>query len=133
MLTSATRAHGYMAVDVGICAPHSSGAGENCVETMRANKFDHYADMLDELERQNIQYLPATISCYGRRHPSVTQILVKASQVAARRRGVANHGTIFRRWSRTIAARTWQRAARMVQTCMPREPGDTELILDGVL
>ena len=35
ILTTATRSHGSMAVDVGICAPHSSGAGDNCVESMR--------------------------------------------------------------------------------------------------
>ena len=97
VLTSATRAHGSMAVDVGICAPHASGAGDNCVENMRAHKFEHYANVLRELERENIEYLPATISCYGRRHPSVTQILIKASQAAARRRGVASHKAIFRR------------------------------------
>ena len=61
-LTTATRSHGSMAVDVGICAPHSSGAGDNCVESMRVQKFRHYAGVLRELERENVQYMPATIS-----------------------------------------------------------------------
>ena len=58
VLTAATRTHGSMAVDVGICAPHASGAGENCVESMRTNKFDHYANVLRELERENIEFSP---------------------------------------------------------------------------
>ena len=133
VLTLATRTHGYMAMDVGICASHSSGAGENCVESMRAHKFVHYGDVLHELERESIEYLLATISCYGRRHLSVTQIFVKASQAAARRRGVASHSAIYRRWSRVIASGTWHRAARMIRACMPQEPADTELLMDGRL
>ena len=131
ILTTATRSSGSIAVDVGICAPHASGAGEDCVETMRINKFDHYSDVLAELEQQRIEYLPATMSCFGRRHPCVTTILSQASTAAARRTGFGNEKAFFRRWSRTIAAKTWQRAARMVMACMPQESPETQMLFDG--
>ena len=112
---------------------HASGAGDDFVESMRAQKFDHYAAFLRELEMQNIQYLPATISCYGRRHPSVTQILIQASRAAARRRGTSSHKAIYRRWCQVLASKVWQRAARMVMACLPKETIETELLVDGSL
>ena len=104
ILTTATREHGAMAVDVGICAPHASTAGEDCVESMRMEKFAHYSSIMHELEAQNIEYLPATISCFGRRHPSVTKILLQASRVAARRRGIGSHKAMYRRWCKVLLA-----------------------------
>ena len=106
-------------------------AGVDCVESMRIQKSDHYGALLRELEAQNIQYLLATISCYGRRHPSVTQILIQASHAAARRRGVGSHAAIYRRWCKIIASKVWQRAARMIIACMPKESMETELLLEG--
>jgi hypothetical protein len=131
ILTTAAREHGTTAVDVGICAPHASGAGEDCVETMRSHKLENYASVLSELEAQNIQYVPATISCYGRRHPSVTQILIQAAREAARRKGLGSHNGFLRRWYRLIAADVWRRAARMIAACAPKEPRETELLAEG--
>ena len=62
LLTTAAKPHGTTAVDVGVCAPHASGAGANCVEQMRIDKFQNYPDVFPDLEAQNIEYLPATIS-----------------------------------------------------------------------
>ena len=131
ILTTSAREHGTSAMDVGICAPHAAGAGDNCVEKMRYDKFDTYADVFHELEAQNIFYLPATISCYGRRHPSVTQVLLQAARAAARRRGTGSHNAILRRWHREIASEVWKRAARMIHACLPKEPAVAEYLLAG--
>jgi hypothetical protein len=131
VLTTAARPHGTTAVDVGICAPHAGGAGDDCVEKMRIDKLHNYADVLRELEAQNIEYLPATISCYGRRHPCVTQILTQAAISAARRKGIGSHSAILRRWFRQIASEIWKRAAKMIHACMPKEPSETDYLMAG--
>ena len=98
---------------------------------MRSDKFEKYADVLRELEAQSIDYLLATISCYGRRHPSVTQILTQSAISAARRKGIGSHSAILRRWFRQIVSEVWKRAAKMIRACMPRELAATEYLLAG--
>ncbi len=98
------------------------------MESMRVQKFCHYAQVMHELEAQNIQYMPATISCSGRLHPRVTQILIQASHAAARRRGIGSHKAIYSRWCRAIASKVWQRAAKMIMACMAKETTETELL-----
>ena len=131
VLTTAARPNEVTAVDVGIIAPHAAGAGDNCVETMRTDKMQKYEAVLPELEAQGIKYCPATISCYGRRHPCVTQMLTLAARGAARRRGGRCQNGILRRWCRTIAADVWRRAARMIAACLPPEPDQTQFLLEG--
>ena len=131
ILTTATRSSGAMAVDVGICVRHASGAGEDYVETMRVNKFSHYATVFDELCQQSIEYIPATFSCFGCRHPRVTTILSQASSMAARRGGFGNEKDFLRRWCKTIPTKIWQRAAIMIMACIPPQPAETQFLIDG--
>ena len=84
-----------------------------------------------ELAQQRIEYLPATISCFGRRHPCVTSILSQASKSAARRTGFGNEKDLFRRWCRAIAAKTLQQAARTIMACVPEELPETQMLIDG--
>ena len=93
---------------------------------MRVAKSTHYADVLPELEVQNIDYLPATASCDGRRYPCVNRFLLQVSHAAARRKGLDSQIAFYRRWCREVASEVWRRAARMVRACMPRKPAVTE-------
>ena len=131
VLTTAARPNVTTAVDVGISCPHSSGAGVDCTESMRAEKLRHYGQYLPELEAQGIEYAPATFSAYGRRNPSVTQMLTQAAREAARRRGIGSHNALLRRWYRTATCEIWRRASRMIVACVPREPRQTAFMLDG--
>ncbi len=131
VLTTAAKPNVTSAVDVGIRAPHAAGAGDDCAESYRREKMETYRAYIPELTAQGIEYVPATFSAYGRRHPCVTAMLTQASREAARRKGLRSHEAIVRRWCRSLACEVWRRASRMVRACLPREPSQTELILDG--
>jgi hypothetical protein len=131
VLTSAAKPNVTAAVDVGVSAPHSSGAGADCTESMRREKLRKYGQYLPELERQGIEYAPATFSAYGRRHPCVTEMMTLAARVAARRRGLGSHAALLRRWYRSVTCEIWRRASRMILACLPREPLQAEYLLDG--
>lgn len=62
-----------------------------------------------------------------------TQILIQASQAAARRRGVSRNDAIYHRWCQVIASQVWQLAAKMIIACMPRETLETEFLVAEVL
>ena len=98
---------------------------------MREDKLRKYGPYLHELETQGIEYTPATFSAYGRRHPSVTQMMTQAAREAARRKGLGSHNAMLRRWYRLVSCEIWRRASRMVVACLPKEPRQTAFMLDG--
>lgn len=120
VLMSAAQPNVTTAVDVGVAAPHASCAVDDCTESMRQAKLTKYRQYLLELERQGIQYSPATFSANGRRHPCVIQMMTQATREAARPRGLGSHTALLRRWHRSVAFELWRRASRMVLACMPR-------------
>ena len=131
ILTAAAHPTHLVAADVGICAPHAQDAGFDCTETMKQAKMRKHEPHLEELQRHGLCYEPATISCYGRRHPDTTKMMTLAARRAARYRGLPDHRALLKRWFRTLAAEVWRRAARMVRACLPGEMGLAELLLDG--
>ena len=75
-----------MACDVGIASPEASGAGLDCVESMRVRKLEHSGErVLMELEEQNVRYTPLVPSCYGRLSTVLTSLLRAAAQEMAAR------------------------------------------------
>ena len=78
ILTRASTVDGFLACDVGIASPEASGAGLDCVESMRVRKL--------ELEEQNVRYTPLVLSWYGRRSTVLTSLTGAAAQQAARTR-----------------------------------------------
>jgi hypothetical protein len=131
VLTVAAKPNVTSAIDVGITAPHASGAGDDCVESMRSQKIRRYAPYLPELQAQGIEYSPATFSAYGRRHPCVTQMVTLAAREAARRKGLGSHNAMLRRWYRSLACEVWRRASRMILACMPKEPRHASFLVEG--
>ena len=131
VLTTAAKPNVTTAVDVGITAPHASGASDDCMESMREGKLRKHGPYSHELQIQGIEYAPATFSAYGRQHPSVTQMLTQAARQAARRRGIGNQNAMLRRLYRTATCEIWRWASRMIVACMPREPRQTAFMLDG--
>ena len=120
VLTRAVHPTLAIAVDVGVRAPHAAGAGENPLESMRAQKIEKYARHAHALERQGISYEPAIFSCYGRWHPRATQMINHAAARAARRTGHASNSRMLGHWRQNIAAQLWLRAARMTIACFPK-------------
>ena len=85
ILTRASPVDGFLSCDVGIALPEASGAGLDCVESMRVRKLEHCGErVLMEFEEQNVRYTPLILSCYGRRSTVLTSLLRAAAQQAAR-------------------------------------------------
>ena len=81
ILMRASTVDGFLACDVGIASPEASGAGLDCVESMRVRKLEHYGEhVLAELEEQNVRYTPLILSCCGRRSSVLTSLLRAAAQ-----------------------------------------------------
>ena len=59
---------GQAALDVGICSPDASGAGDDCCAAMWEKKRRHYGDHLEDMARRGLRYVPLVFSCYGRVH-----------------------------------------------------------------
>ena len=124
ILTRASTVDGFLACDVGIASPEASGAGLDCVESMRVRKLGHYGErVLAELEEQNARYTPLILSCYGRRSSVLTSLLRAAAQQAARTRDGSSAESLVRRWEQAVAVEVWRRTATMVRRCLPR-PGE---------
>eukprot|EP00973_Karenia_brevis_P051212 7113470-Karenia_brevis.AAC.1 len=63
----------------------------------------HYGSHLQELAQQGIDYTPATVSCFGRRHIDTSKMMMLAARKAARYRGLPDHQALLSRWHRTVA------------------------------
>ena len=111
------------AIDIMIKAPHSCGAGSDCVEAGKSEKLDKYAGHLGELEQQGIRFAPAVFSCFGRRHPDVDDMLAVAARRFVRQAVHASSEPMLARWRRRLTAAVWKRAARMVHRCIWAPPG----------
>ena len=124
ILTRASTVDGFLACDVGIASPEASGAGLDCVETMRVRKLEHYGErVLAELEEQNVRYTPLILGCYAGRSSVLTSLLRAAAQQAARTRNGSSAESLVRRWELAVAVEVWLRTATMVRRCLPR-PGE---------
>ena len=89
ILTRASTVDGFLACDVGMASLEASGAGLDCVESMRVRKLEHCGErVLTELEEQNVRYTPLILSCYGRRSTVPTSLL----------RAAASRSFLVRRW-----------------------------------
>ena len=115
------------ALDVGIISPAASGAGANCVETMRARKVARLEPFSAELDAQDIHYRPVTFSCFGRPHPDAHKAIVNLARRSARRRGREPHLEERRMMSR-VTSEIWKRAARMLCKCWPEVVSDPHFI-----
>ena len=112
ILTRASTVDGFLACDVGIASPEASGAGLDCVESMRVRKLEHYGErVLMEPEAQNVRYTPLVLSCYGRR---------STAQQAARTRDGSTAESLVRRWELEVAVDVWRRTAMIGRRCLPR-------------
>ena len=104
--------------DVMIKSPHAAGSGQDCVEVGKREKLNRYGPHLHELQRQNIAYMPAVFSAYGRRHPDVASILKEAAARVARRQGLSAGTGLRQKWARNLAVAVWTRMAAMVHRCL---------------
>ena len=132
ILTRSAMPNTVTALDVGICSPESADAGADCAESMVQEKMRHYGNVLPELERSGVRYVPITFSCYGRRHQTTSKIMIQAAILAARSRGLPDHKPLLRRWHCTISTEIWKRAATMARACMPKISRDAEKLLEEI-
>ena len=119
------------ALDVGIMSPDATGAGLDCCDAMHRKKLQTYEPYLEELERQNIRYVPLAFSSYGRVHPEAAATFATIAQQAARRKGLASHNGLLRRAMASVGVQLWKRAAAMVTACLPRETREEVAMLFG--
>ena len=103
------------ALDVGVCSPDASGAGDDCCEAMWRRKRETYAEYLEELAAQGIRYEPMVFSCFGRIHHNCAVTLERLAQQAARRQGVASHRGILRRTLKSLGVALVRRAVAMAK------------------
>ena len=111
--------HASTALDIGICSPDAQNAGADCADTMYLRKMAYYQPHFAALERQNIEYMPITWSCYGRPHARTTSALRTLSTRIARRRGTASASAIYTQLHASITTEIWRRVARQVASCWP--------------
>jgi len=121
------------ALDVGVCSPDASGAGNDCCEAMWQRKRETYADHLEELAAQGVRYEPMVFSCYGRVHHNCAVTLERLAQQAARRQGVANHRGILRRSHWHLGVALVRRAVAMAKACQQQlREQELQLLFGGI-
>ena len=108
---------GTQAIDIGITSPNAGGAIDIGIE-----KLDNYRDILPELARSGIRYVPLIASCYGRRSEAFSSLLRVAASKAARLRGTSSYDWKVRRWHLCIGVALARRAAHLAMRCLPSEP-----------
>ena len=124
LLTGASGFSGRLAaLDVGVCCPAASGAGADCVESMRQRKAARIEPFTGELERGGILYKPIVFSCFGRPHADAKKLIQGFARRVARRRGT-EAAVEERRLAGRIGLQVWRRAARMVRRCLPDTADD---------
>ena len=89
--------NGLLALDIGIASPDAQHAGNDCVDTMYAQKSTTYVAHEATLQRQNITYQPLIWSAHGRPHPSTTSTLRTLATRLSRRRGYSGGEWRYRR------------------------------------
>lgn len=131
ILSSAALPGRLAALDIGVCCPDASGAGEDCCANMYDRKRKDYKPHLVELEvQQQISYRPMVWSTWGRAHPESLLILENLAMQAARRRGLRDHRLLLRRVRSAIGVQLMRRAVRMLHACLPRlEAAEMQLLL----
>jgi hypothetical protein len=124
LLTGASGFSGRLAaLDVGVCCPAASGAGADCVESMRQRKAARIEPFANELERGGIVYKPIVFSCFGRPHADAKKLIQNFARRVARRRGT-EAAVEERRLAGRLGLQVWRRAARMVRRCLPDTADD---------
>ena len=131
IFTSAAVSGSQAALDVGVMAPDACGAGDDCCDAIFQRKLKDYGAYLDEMRSHDIRYIPLAFSSYGRMHAEASCILERMAQRAAQRHGIRNPRAILRRTFANIAVAIWDRAAAMIQSCLPELGGDELQILFG--
>ena len=131
ILTRAAIPNRLAALDVGIKSPEAAGVGQDCAQTMVEEKLHYYANVLPELERKGISYVPINFSCYGRRHGTTSKIMKEAASRAARFRGQLDCKQLLKRWEATVTTEIWRRAARMVKASFPTPGRFEKCFVDG--
>jgi hypothetical protein len=107
------------ALDIGIASPEATGSGNDCCAAMFIRKRKHYERHLPELHAQGIRYVPIVLSSFGRMHPTSYETIQQIARTAAMRQGIRNPEVLLRRTMRHIAVAIWERAAKMVLSCLP--------------
>jgi len=110
----------HVALDVGICCPAASGAGNDCAEAMRQRKQARLEPFREELAAGGVEYKPITFSCYGRPHPDALRLMKSFGRKLARRKGTEEHMEV-RKLAACLGVEIWRRAARMLRSCLPGE------------
>ena len=114
---------GTTALDIGICSPDATDAGNDCVDAMYKRKLEYYAPHTDVLARQNITYLPLIWSAHGRPHPTTTATLRTLSKRLSRRRGGGACEWRYQRLRAAIGVELARRAAACVRHCWQASDG----------
>jgi hypothetical protein len=124
VLTGAFHNGRLAAVDVGVICPSAAGAGVDCVATMDQRKRDRMEPFRGELDRAGVEFHPFAVSCWGRLHPTASQMLHRLAKRTARRQGLTNQRAVFHQLNARITTEVMRRAARMVLHCLPHVSDD---------
>ena len=108
ILTGAFHGGRLAAVEVGIIFPSARGAGADCVVTMCNRKQERMAQFADQLEASAIEYSPFAISCWGRLHDDNKKMLRALAKQIARREGLSNEQSVYRRLRAMVNSAVWR-------------------------
>ena len=115
ILTRASTVDGFLACDVEIASPEATGAGLDCVESMRVRKLEHFGErVLMELEEQMCAVHTSGPVCNSRRSTVLISLLRAAAQQAARTLDGSAAVSLVRRWELAVAVEVWRRTVVMV-------------------
>ncbi len=111
---------GLLALDVGICCPHTHAA----IVSPDLDVLSEYARLKharydDAATRAGWIYRPVTMSSFGRPHPDSLDIVHRLADAATRRFGIENAAKLEQSWWRNCSTLLAERAANMVNTCIP--------------
>jgi hypothetical protein len=86
---------------------------------MLIRKSNHYERYLPELHAQGIRNDRIMLSSFGRMLPTSYEIIQQVARTAAMRQGGRNPEVLLGRTMGHIAVAIWERAAKMVLSCLP--------------
>lgn len=121
-------------MDIGIAAPGTCYAADDCCEAMRAQKFRHYQKALPEMAASGLHYVPLIFSCHGRLDLETICTFENLAQQAARCIGIGDWRSVLRRVRVCIGVILVRRHVAMVRSCLkPLSPGALNFLFgDGL-
>ena len=131
ILTTAAIPGCQAALDIGVCSPDASGAGQDCCETMWRKKRERYSEHFEEMAERNLRYVPLVLSCYGRLHPEAQVTMERLAVQAARKQGGSNHRALLRRAAAAVGVAVVSRAVAMTRACLPKLAAEGLQLLFG--